>query len=67
MPEETHRELRIRAAAAGLSLSKYLLGELTRIASRPEVAETLHRASERPISLADADIVASVRAGRDRA
>ncbi|MDY7105046.1 MAG: hypothetical protein S0880_27990 [Actinomycetota bacterium] len=66
VPEETHRELRSRAAAAGLSLSQYLLAELERVASRPPVAEVLRRAATRPVTLDDDQVVAAVRAGRDR-
>src|SRR3990170_723657 len=46
VPDEVHRELRARAAAAGMSLSDYLLEELTRLASRPPVADVLARARD---------------------
>ena len=41
VPDDVHRALRIRAAAAGVSLSDYALGELERAAERPPVAEVL--------------------------
>lgn len=66
VPETVHRELRSRAAAAGESLSGYLLGEIVRVAERPPVAEVLARAGKRNGGAATPDIVAAVRAGRDR-
>lgn len=66
VPDTVHRELRSRAAAAGTSLSDYLLGELVRVAERPPVADVLARAGKRHGGAATADIVAAVRAGRDR-
>jgi antitoxin FitA len=67
VPDEVHRTLRTRAAAAGTSLSDYALGELERVARRPAVAETLQRARSRAGGAEGAAIVAAVRAGRDRA
>jgi plasmid stability protein len=66
VPEAVHRELRSRAAAAGMSLSDYLLGEVVRVAERPPVAEVLARAGQRHGGVATPDIVAAVRSGRDR-
>jgi antitoxin FitA len=66
VPDDIHRTLRARAAAAGLSLSAYLLAELTRVAERPPVADVLARAAARHGGASTADIVAAVRAGRDR-
>lgn len=65
VPDEVHRTLRRRADAAGLSLSDYVLGELTRLAERPSVAELLGRAGARAGAPGGAATVA-VRAGRDR-
>lgn len=39
VPEDVHRRLKSRAAAAGVSLSEYVRGELARSAGRPTVAE----------------------------
>ncbi|MHB1486847.1 MAG: FitA-like ribbon-helix-helix domain-containing protein [Acidimicrobiales bacterium] len=47
VPDEVHRTLRTRAAAAGESLSRYLLREAIRVAGRPPVADVLIRAAER--------------------
>jgi antitoxin FitA len=66
VPDEVHRELRARAAAAGLSLSAYLLAELTRVAERPPVADVLARAAARHGGARIDDIVAAVRSGRGR-
>jgi antitoxin FitA len=66
VPDEVHRTLRARAAAAGQSLSAYLLAELTRVAERPPVADVLARAAARSGGARIDDIVAAVRSGRDR-
>lgn len=66
VPNEVHRTLRTRAAAAGVSLSDFALGELERAAARPPVAELLQRARARAGGAERAAIVAAVRAGRDR-
>ena len=66
VPDETHRELRTRAASAGVSLSDYALEELERVAARPAVADVLRRAGSRAGGASGKAIVAAVRAGRDR-
>lgn len=66
VPDDVHRVLRQRAAAAGQSLQEYLLGELTRSARHPTVAEVLARVGQRrggQLSLKTA--AADVRAERD--
>jgi plasmid stability protein len=67
VPEDVHRALRTRAAAAGMSLSDYLLNALTEVASRPSVSDTLRRARARAGGSPVADVVAAVREGRDQA
>ena len=47
VPEDVHAELRARAAAAGTSLSDYVLGELERVTRRSRNAEVLLRAAQR--------------------
>ncbi|MGH3561625.1 MAG: FitA-like ribbon-helix-helix domain-containing protein [Mycobacterium sp.] len=66
VPDAVHRTLRTRAAAAGVSLSDYLLDELTRVAERPAVADVLSRSSHRTGGASAQVIVEAVRAGRDR-
>ena len=67
VPDDVHRVLRARAAAAGVSLSDYALGELERIASHPPVADLLARARSRAGGASAEAIVGAVRSGRDRA
>lgn len=66
VPDDVHRTLRVRAAAAGLSLSDYLLREVTRVAERPDIADVLARADARTWGVSHEDIVEAVRSGRDR-
>lgn len=66
VPDRTHRELRVRASASGVSLSDYALAELERVAARPPVADLLRNASARSGGATESDVVAAVRAGRDR-
>jgi plasmid stability protein len=66
VPDDIHRTLKERAARAGVSLSDYLLGEITRVAERPPVADVLARAGARHGGPSLEEIVAAVREGRDR-
>ena len=66
VPEELHRTLRVRAVAAGMSLSDYVLGEIVRVAERPPVGDVLARAASRRGKAAIGDVVQAVRSGRDR-
>lgn len=66
VPEAVHRTLRARAAAAGVSLSDYLLQEIARIAERPPVADVLARAGARHGGAPIEAVVAAVRSARDR-
>jgi antitoxin FitA len=51
VPDVLHRSLKVRAAAAGMSLSDYLLGELREIAERLTLAEFRERLqTRRPVS-----------------
>ena len=43
VPDELHRELKARAALAGMSVSEYLLQELRRSLERPTRDELLRR------------------------
>ncbi len=67
VPDETHRVLRQRAAAAHQSLQEYLRARLIREASEPTLDEVLDRAGGRSgghVPLQSA--VAAVRTDRDR-
>jgi plasmid stability protein len=66
VPDDVHRELRARAAAAGVSLSAFALVELERVAERPPVADVLQRARSRAGGADPRQITAAVRTGRDR-
>ena len=56
VPDAVHAELRARAAAAGTSLSDYVLGELERVALRSTNAEVLVRTAQRNWSVSPASI-----------
>jgi plasmid stability protein len=65
VPEALHRELKSRAALAGMSLSDYLLNEIRQVAERPTLDQLRARLHSRPpttLSLAPAE---AVRAERD--
>jgi antitoxin FitA len=66
VPNHVHQVLRTRAAAAGMSLSDFVLSELERVAEHPPVADLLARAQGRAGGAPAEAIVAAVRSGRDR-
>jgi plasmid stability protein len=66
VPDELHRELRLHAAVAGKSLSRYLLDELTRIAGRPTNAEIFARAALREPRFTREEILEAIDEGRRR-
>jgi hypothetical protein len=47
VPENLHRELKARAALAGMSVSEYMLRELRRSLDRPTREELLRRLASR--------------------
>ena len=49
VPSDLHRKLEIRAAAAGMTLSDYLLRELRLIAALPPLEELIAEARSRPL------------------
>jgi plasmid stability protein len=66
VPDALHRQLKSRAALAGMSLSDYLLSEIRQAAERPtldELRARLKRRTEVTPSVAPAQ---AVRAERDR-
>lgn len=64
VPDTVHRTLKARAAQAGMTLSDYLLAELTRVAQRPTIDEILRRIRDRgPVRLRTGS-AAAVRAER---
>jgi antitoxin FitA len=66
VPDDVHRALRTRAAAAGVSLSDFARDELERVAQHPPVAELLGRARARAGGAQSTAIVAAILTGRDR-
>jgi hypothetical protein len=65
MPDAVHRTLKARAAMLGLSLSDYLLRELTAVASRPTLDEVLAALDARGPIDRPFDTAAAVRAERE--
>jgi hypothetical protein len=47
VPEGVHRALKVRAAHAGMTLSEFLLREVTHLTERPELEEVLSRIRQR--------------------
>lgn len=66
VPDNVHRELKARAALAGLSLSDYLLQEIRRVAERPTLAELRRRLADRSRVSVRVPPAKAVRAERDR-
>lgn len=67
VPDDVHAELRARAAAAGTSLSDYVLDELERVTRRSDNAEVLLRAAHRDWSVqrvTTAELLDRARAAR---
>jgi antitoxin FitA len=65
VPDDVHAELRARAAAAGVSLSEYLLRVAIREVERPSVADVLLRNSRREWAVDDGRASAVLRALRE--
>jgi antitoxin FitA len=65
VPDDLHRQLKSRAALAGMSLSDYLLGELRRIGERPTLAELRERLNRRLPTNPSPEPAEAVRAERD--
>jgi hypothetical protein len=55
VPEELHRDLKVRAAQVGMTLSDYLLDELRALAVRP----TMHEWLEHSLTWEPVDVVES--------
>lgn len=65
VPDDVHATLKARAAAARMSLSEYLLDELTAIAGRPPVADVIARAQARHGGVSREATVRVIREMRD--
>ncbi len=66
VPDDVHHTLRVRAAEADMSLSDYVLKELTRVARRPPIADLLLEADRRGGGADIQTIVSVIREARDR-
>ena len=66
VPDALHRELKSRAALAGMSLSDYLLAELRQVVDRPTLDELRARLQSRRVTNPSPTPAEAVRAERDR-
>jgi antitoxin FitA len=66
VPAALHRQLKSRAALAGMSLSDYLLREMRRVAERPTLDELRARLERRSETTLSVEPAKAVRAERDR-
>jgi plasmid stability protein len=65
VPEALHRELKSRAALAGMSLSDYLLNGIRQVAERPTLDQLRARLDRRPATTLSLAPAAAIRAERD--
>ena len=65
VPDEVHREIKARAALAGMSLSKYLLREIESLIQRPSREELLARLRSLPTFEPHEPIAEAVAAERE--
>lgn len=65
VPDALHRNLKARAAFAGMSLSDYLLAEIREIAERPTLAELRARMHTRKPVTIELDTARLVREERE--
>lgn len=65
VPDDVHRELKARAARAGVSLSDYVLAELVRVASRPTLDELHQRVLARDLNQPRDGLVVEITAALD--
>jgi plasmid stability protein len=66
VPDALHRQLKARAALAGMSLSDYLVREIRHIAEQPTLDEIRARLEARPPVLAAASPTEAIRSERDQ-
>ncbi len=66
VPNKLHRELKVRAAQEGMTLSAYLLAELRQTVERPTIGELRERLRGRAPVRLRVSAAEAVRAERDR-
>ena len=65
VPDDVHRELKVRAARAGMSLSEFLNAELARVVAHRPLGELVADLGHEP-ALESGEAAAAVREGRRR-
>ena len=63
VPDDVHRELKVRAARAGMSLSEFLNAELERLVAHRPLGEIVAELGNEP-SLRKGEAASAVRRGR---
>lgn len=66
VPDALHRELKVRAAQTGMTLSDYLLAELRALAVRPTMREWLERSEGWSAVRSSEPPAAAIAAERER-
>jgi plasmid stability protein len=66
VPDALHRQLKSRAALAGMSLSDYLLNEIRQVAERPTLEELRARLARRTRITPSIAPTEAIRAERER-
>jgi plasmid stability protein len=69
VPTDVHRTLKARAATKGMSLSEYLLAEVTELAEQPTLEEFVMRVRSRPMirsQVSSAELIREARVERER-
>jgi antitoxin FitA len=66
VPDALHRQLKVRAALAGLSLSDFLVREVAKIAERPTMDEIRARLAALPPARFRTSPTSAVREERER-
>lgn len=69
VPDGVHRTLKARAAQKGMSLSEFLLAEVTDLAAQPSLEEAVARIRSRPMihsEISSAELIREGRAERER-
>ncbi|MDH3247456.1 MAG: hypothetical protein OEQ47_00730 [Acidimicrobiia bacterium] len=65
VPDDVHRELKVRAARAGMTLSDFLNAELERVVAHRPLVEMVEELGREPV-LREGDAAAAVQDGRPR-
>ncbi|GMU69702.1 MAG: hypothetical protein AMXMBFR37_20340 [Steroidobacteraceae bacterium] len=66
VPEDTHRRLKAQASLEGMTLSDYLLREVTRLSAQPTLEEIRSRLAQLPPVKTRVPVAAMLRQERER-